>query len=275
MLLTLALMLAEVAGGLWSGSLALLSDAGHMLTDLLALMVAFGAVTLSTLPADNKRTYGYRRLEIIGAMINGVFLLGLSGTIIYEAVQRWIEPREVHSGVMAAVAAVGLGANLVGLWLLGGHGGNLNLRGAFLHVLGDALTSVGVLLGALVIYLTGWTRIDALVSVLIALVVAFTSLALLREVLEVLIEAAPRGINAEEVRETIGGVQGVDGVHDLHVWSITSGMPALSAHIVVSDPGCDPHSVRIAVQTQLHERYAIDHATLQVEAVADENCGCC
>jgi cobalt-zinc-cadmium efflux system protein len=192
---TITIMVAEVAGGLISGSLALLADAGHMLTDALALLIAFVALLLAARPADDRRTYGYRRLEILAALINGVALVVVSGSILIEAVERWMMPREVDARVMSGVAVVGLVANLVGLGLLGGHRGNLNVRAAFLHVLTDTLSSVGVLAGAFVIALTGWTRADALISAAIAVAIAAGSFTLLREVVEVLLEAAPRGID--------------------------------------------------------------------------------
>lgn len=275
MLVTCTLMVAEAIGGWISGSLALMADAGHMLTDFLALGVAFAAISLSRRPANERATYGYRRVEILGALVNGIALVVVSGSIAYEAVQRWFAPREIDFALMAGVAAIGLVANLIGLWLLRGHGQNLNLRGAFLHVLGDTLTSVGVLVGAGLIALTGWMRIDALISIGIACVIVVTSLILLREVLNVLLEAAPPGIDTEEVRRTIGGVRGVDQVHDLHVWSITSGLPALSAHVVVSDPSSDPQTVLSNIQSLLRSKFEIDHSTLQIEPRALDDCGCC
>ncbi len=275
LLVTAVIMVAEVAGGILSGSLALLADAGHMLTDVLALIVAFAAVTLGRRPADTRRTYGYKRLEILAALANSVALVAVSGSILFEAYERWREPVQVHLPTMAAVASLGLGANLLSLWLLGHERPDLNVRAAFLHILGDALSSLGVLAAAGLIAVTGFTRLDALLSVVIAAVIVFTSLRLLREVIEVLLEAAPSGIDTEQVRRTIVGVAGVDHVHDLHVWSIGSGMPALSAHVVVSDPSRDPDSVLAAIQTRLRNEYAIDHSTLQLERTSAAHCGGC
>jgi cobalt-zinc-cadmium efflux system protein len=246
-----------------------------MLTDALALLIAFVALLLAARPADDRRTYGYRRLEILAALINGVALVVVSGSILIEAVERWMMPREVDARVMSGVAVVGLMANLVGLGLLGGHRGNLNVRAAFLHVLTDTLSSVGVLAGAIAIALTGWTRADALISAAIAVAIAAGSFTLLREVVEVLLEAAPRGIDTERVRQTIGDINGVDGVHDLHVWSITSGMPALSAHVTVKDPAFDPHEVLMAIRSRLRELYSIDHSTLQIERNDEGDCSGC
>lgn len=273
MAVTGTLMVAEAVGGWWSGSLALLADAGHMLTDLLALVVAFAAVSIAARPADAKATYGYRRIEILAALFNGLTLVGLSLGIGWEAVERWNQPGPIQIEVMGTVAAIGLAANLLGLWLLHDHDHNLNTRGAFLHVLGDALTSVGVLVGAGIIALTGWTRIDAIISIGIAAVIVFTSLLLLRDVFNVLMEAAPPGLDTETIRKTIVAVPGVEGVHDLHVWSITTGMPALSAHVVA--PQSNPSDLLPNIQAVLRERFQIDHATLQIEKDPEHPCGGC
>ncbi len=273
--LTTVIMVAEGVGGWLSGSLALLADAGHMLTDVLALFVAFAAMSLSQKPADERRTYGYRRLEILAALGNGVALVVVSGYIFYEAAQRWMTPRTVDVGLMAVIAVVGLVSNLAGLWLLRGERANLNVRGAFLHILGDTLSSVGVVVVAAVIALTGWTRFDAIISFVIAVIIVVSSLSLLREVLDVLLEAAPRDIDTEKVRACMRTVDGVAEVHDLHVWSIASGLLALSAHVVVRDARLDSHAVREAVAERLRGEYAIDHSTLQMERTTEEECGCC
>ncbi len=274
LVLTLAIMAVELVGGVMAGSLALLADAGHMLTDVLALMVALAAILLGRRPADERRTYGYRRLEILAALANGVALVVVSGSIVIEAIARWRAPQPVDATLMSAVAALGLAGNLVGIALLRGHLKTLNLRSAFLHLMGDALSSVGVLVAALVMRVTGWPRVDALVSLGIALIIVITSVGLLREVVEVLLEAAPTHIDTDSVRATIGTVAGVDGVHDLHVWSITSGMPALSAHIVVKNTACDADAVLSAIQGRLRDEYAIDHSTLQIERRPAADCGC-
>jgi len=269
------IMIAEVIGGLLSGSLALLADAGHMLTDLLAIIVAFVALTLSSMPADEKRTYGYKRLEILAALINGVALVVLSVSIFYEAVERWLDPQPIQLATMALVAAVGLAANLVGLWLLHVGHDNLNMRGAFLHVLGDTLSSMGVLIGAGVMALTGWTAIDAVLSAMIGVIIILTSLKLLREVIEVLLEAAPRGVNTEAIRSSIGDVDGVAGVHDLHVWSIAGDMPALSAHVVLTDAVTDADRILAHIQEKLRAVHAIEHSTVQLERGKLDGCTHC
>jgi cobalt-zinc-cadmium efflux system protein len=275
LVLTAAIMVAEVVGGWWSGSLALFADAGHMLTDVLALAVAFAALALGARPADDRRTYGYRRLEILAALANGGALVIVSGAIVYEAYNRWVTPAPVNATVMAVIAVIGLFANLAGLFLMRGHRHNLNVRGAFLHVLGDTLSSVGVLVGAGVIALTGWTRIDPLLSVGISGVIIYSSFSLLREVVDVLLEAAPAGIDTEKVRRLIAGTAGVDAVHDLHIWTIASGMPALSVHVVMRDHSTDCDQVRRTIQEAVKTAFAIDHTTLQVEHTADGDCGCC
>jgi cobalt-zinc-cadmium efflux system protein len=272
--LTSTLMIVEVVGGVISGSLALLADAGHMLTDSLALGVAYLSLVLSSKPADARRTYGYRRLEILGAMFNGMALMGVGGSIVYEAVQRWVHPTEIDVRTMAAVAAVGLLVNVGGLTILSGERGNISVRGAFLHVLGDTLGSAGVLLGGGVIALTGWSRADVVVSLGIALLIVVSSLGLLREVFDVLLESAPRHIDTEAVRQSICDVPGVDGVHDLHIWSITSGLPALSAHVVVLDRNHESHAILSAVGERLRTLFGIDHTTLQIERQPNDPCGC-
>ena len=273
--LTATIMLAEVLGGIYSGSLALLADAGHMLTDVLALAVAFAALAISARPADERRTYGYRRLEILAALANGTALVVVSGSIMVEAYRRWMDPQPVKAGIMSIVATVGLLANLVGLFLLRGDRENLNVRGAFLHVLGDTLSSVGVLVGAAVIATTGFTRIDSILSAVIGVIIILSSFAILREVFDVLLESAPRGIDTDKVRALIARTAGVDGVHDLHVWSIASGMPALSAHVIVSNSAHDHDQVRRTIREALKRTFDIDHATLQVESSDDGDCGCC
>lgn len=272
---TALVMVAEAVGGWLSHSLALWADAGHMLFDLLALAVALGAQTLAQKPADMRRTYGYRRFEVLAALLNSMALVGISIGISYEAYTRWAHPEPIAAGPMMVVATVGLVANLVSLKLLGGHHhGDLNMHGAFLHILGDTLSSVGVILGGIFIMLTGRTGIDPILSVLIAIIIVVGSLKLLREVIDVLLESAPTGMNTEAVRERLAAVAGVGQVHDLHIWSITVGMPALSAHVVVSSAALDPYALRHALEAVLHDEFGIVHTTLQLEASLAEGCGC-
>jgi cobalt-zinc-cadmium efflux system protein len=274
MAVTATIMVAEVAGGMYSGSLALLADAGHMLTDLLSLLVAFAAMVWGARPADARRTYGYRRLEVLAALVNSVALVLVAGSIAWEAWQRLKNPASVALPVMMSVAAVGLGANLIGLWLIGHGHDNVNLRGAFLHILGDTLSSLGVIIGGAIMATTGWLWIDPLLSVALALLIVVSSSRLLKEVIDVLLEAVPRGIDTEAVYQAMHQVAGVDQVHDLHIWSITSGMAALSAHVVVTDVTRDPNVVLHTSLALLREKFHIDHATLQIERSVEPTCGC-
>lgn len=274
LVLTVFIMGLEIVGGLWSGSLALLADSGHMFTDILALLIAWVAQVLSDKPADDRRTFGYRRLEILAALLNGIALIVLSFGIIFEAAQRWKNPQPIHLPTMLIIAAIGLVANVVGMWLLHKHRTNINTRSAFLHIAADALNSIAVLIGGGIIALTHWTGIDPLLSIFIALTIVVTSVRLLREVIDVLLESAPRGIDTEQVRKTIGEISGVTQVHDLHVWSITNGVPALSAHIIVKDPHTSP-DILLAVRDRLRHRWSIDHATLQIENESSPDCGGC
>lgn len=263
--LTAAFLVAEVAGGLLFNSLALLSDAAHMATDTLALVIALVAVRLSRRPPDAKRTYGYARLEAIGAMINGLLLFAVAAYILWEAWLRFRDPPEVASTGMMAIAAGGLVVNLIAMRLLkAGSGESLNVRGAYLEVWSDMLGSVGVLIAAVLIGITGWTTIDPVVAVLIGLWVLPRTWTLLREAGHVLMEGVPAGIRLDEVRAEIVATPGVAGVHDLHVWSLGSREPALTAHVVMDD-GADAHALRAGIARRLGERFGLHHATLQVE----------
>lgn len=269
---TSLIMVAEGVGGFWAGSLALVADAGHMLTDVLAIVVTLAALMLSSRPADPKRTYGYRRVEVLAALLNGMALMLVCGFIVIEAVRRWMHPEPIHSGTMSIIATVGLVANLSGLWLLRNERHNLNMRSAFLHILGDTLSSIGVLLAAGIIALTGFTRLDSLVSIGITAIICVSTYRLLKEVIEVLLESAPPGIQTEDVLRTIQKVPGISQVHDLHIWSISSGLPALSAHIVVDDAQINTRIILQQVQEQLRKTYAITHSTLQIEDMQHATC---
>lgn len=265
LLISGTIALVEAVGGWVSGSLALLSDAGHMLGDVSALGLSLFALWIAGKPADAKRTYGYYRMEILSALANGVLLLGVTVYILYEAWIRLQSPTEVQLGLMAGVAVVGLVANLLSLWVLG-HSHSHNVRGAFLHVLGDTLSSVGVLVAAGVIYLTGWTPIDALLSAGIAVVIVVSALRLVRESVDVLLEAVPPHVDMEKVRGILGEIEGVTAVHDLHVWTISSGMYALSVHLVVTDPrACDNDQILTEARQRLIEVCGVDHTTIQIE----------
>jgi cation diffusion facilitator family transporter len=267
--LTVGVLVAEVVGAAVSGSLALLADAGHMATDALGIGLALGAVTLAQRPARGRRTFGWQRLEILAAVANGALLLGVCVFVVVEAVRRIGHPPDIGSGVMLVVAGVGLVVNLVGLAVLrSGRDESLTVRGAYLEVLGDALGSVAVLVAAVVIATTGWTPADTVASLLVGALVLPRAWQLMREALDVLLEAAPRGVDLERVREHMKGVDGVLDVHDLHAWTITSGMPVLSAHVVVSDEALqEGHGGRVldALCACLGTHFDVEHCTFQLE----------
>lgn len=269
--LTCVVLLVEVAGALLSNSLALLSDAAHMLTDVAALGVSLFALRLSRRAADARRSYGYVRMEAIGALVNGGLLLLAGAYILWEAVQRFRAPQAVASDAMLGVAVLGLAANLVSMRLLAaGAGENLNVKGAYLEVWSDMLGSLGVIAGALLIRFTGWTVVDPIIAVLLGLWVLPRTWLLLRQATHVLMQGVPAGIDMGEVRGAMQAVAGVAAVHDLHVWSLGSRQPVLTAHILLAEGVDDADAVRITVAGVLHDRFGIDHATLQVEA---RHCG--
>jgi len=272
--LTASYLLAEVVGGLLTGSLALLADAGHMLADVLGLGMALVAVRFAQRPATPAKTYGFYRAEILAAVANSVLLLAIAAFILSEAWQRLWAPTDVQSLPMLLIALGGLVVNLVGAWLLrSGAEESLAVRGAFLEVVADLLGSVGVILAAAVIWLTGWTQVDALASVLIGLYILPRTWRLLKSALDVLLEATPAHIRLEELEAAIRDVRGVTSVHDLHVWTITSGFVAMSGHVLAEGRrGSDVlHDVRVL----LRDRFEIEHATLQVERPDHADDGAC
>jgi cobalt-zinc-cadmium efflux system protein len=263
--LTLVYMIAEAIGAWWTGSLALLADAGHMFTDVAALALALTAVWFGSRPATSKKTFGYYRLEIIAALVNGVALVVISLFIFYGAYERWLAPPVVKSGPMIAVAAGGLAVNLICAWIL--HGRNeidLNIRGAWMHVMGDALGSVAAILAGLCMALFGWYAADALFSVVISVLIIWGSVRLIRESTNVLLEGTPAHINLAAVEDAILATAGVSDVHDLHVWTITSGREALSAHVIHSETISQAALLR-ELRTKLHDRFGVDHLTIQME----------
>ncbi|MDP8952825.1 MAG: cation diffusion facilitator family transporter [Actinomycetota bacterium] len=263
--LTGAFLVVEVVGGLITGSLALLADAAHMASDSASLALALFAFWLSGKPPTPNRSFGYKRAEILAALANGVTLVAVSIWIFVEAYRRIAEPPEILGGWMLAVAVAGLVVNLVGALVLFRSGGeSLNLQGALRHVLADALGSAGVIAAAGIIILTGWRYADPLISALIGLLVLGSSWKLLRDSVNVLLEQTPRGIDANEVGKKMARVEGVREVHDLHIWTITSGFPALAAHVLVGyDEDC--HARRRDLEELLAHEYGIEHTTLQVD----------
>ncbi|MGH7773163.1 MAG: cation diffusion facilitator family transporter [Candidatus Binatia bacterium] len=263
--ITSVYFVAEVLGGLLSNSLALLSDAGHMFSDIAALGLSLFAFQMARRPATAKRTYGYHRLEILAALINGLTLWLIVGAIFHEAYRRLLNPPEVHSMGMLVVALIGLIVNIAaGIILYGFHRESLNMRGAFLHVLGDALGSVGAVAAGLIMLFTGWYLADPLLSVLIGLLLLYTSWGLIKESVDILMQSVPRGIDVEEVQRTMERVGGVIKVHDLHVWSVTSGVFTLSAHAVISPDG-NPHMILDRIEDELKAQFSIEHTTIQLE----------
>lgn len=267
--LTAAFLVAEVIGAVVFNSLALLSDAAHMMTDVVALGISLFAVRMARRPPDAKRTYGYARMEALGAMVNGGLLFVVAGYILYEAWQRLRAPAEVATGGMLLVAVLGLLVNLVSMRLLkAGAGESLNVRGAYLEVWSDMLGSLGVIVGALAIRFTGWTVIDPIVAVLIGLWVLPRTWMLLKQAGHVLMQGVPDGLDLDAVRQAMLATPGVSGVHDLHAWALGSRQAILTAHVVLVDESVDAHGTRIAITQLLESRFKIEHATLQLESDA-------
>jgi cobalt-zinc-cadmium efflux system protein len=265
--ITVVFLVVEVAGALLTDSLALLADAGHMLTDAGALALALGAGWLAARPATDRRSFGYLRAEILAAAVNAAVLIAVSLYIFWEAFQRLSDPPEIESGLMLAVAVAGLLANAASAWVLsrgGGHTHDLNTRGAFLHVLGDMLGSAGAITAALVMLATGWYYADPLLSAGIGLLILWGAWRLLRESVDVLLEATPGSIDAAEVRDAIVAVEGVSGVHDLHIWTVTSGLVALSGHVEVTNQR-DWDELLVDLHEMLRDEFSIGHLTLQPE----------
>ncbi|MFD5555232.1 cation diffusion facilitator family transporter [Streptomyces sp. NPDC127068] len=267
--ITLTVLVMEIIGGVVTGSLALVADAAHMATDAVGLGMALLAIHFANRPPSVNRTFGFARAEILAALANCLLLLGVGGYVLYEAIQRFITPTETEGGLTVVFGLIGLVANLVSLSLLmRGQKESLNVRGAFLEVLSDALGSLAVVISALVIMSTGWQAADPLASLVIGLMIIPRTVKLLRETLNVLLESAPKGVDMEEVRSHILGLEGVEEVHDLHAWTITSGMPVLSAHVVVSEEVLN----RTGHERMLHDlqhclgdHFDVAHCTFQLE----------
>jgi cobalt-zinc-cadmium efflux system protein len=263
--LTCAFVVVELVAGFWTGSLALLADAGHMLTDAGALALALFATWIASRPPTPAKTYGYYRAEILAALVNALVLLLVAGAILLEAWRRWETPATILAGPMAVVAAGGLAVNLASAWLLhGGAGDSLNVRAAYLEVLSDALSSLATLVAAAVVLATGWTGADPLAGVLIALLIVPRTWSLLKQAVNVLLEGTPPHLELAEIEAAMCAVPGVRRVHDLHVWTLTSGREAMSAHVVVEDVR-ESERLLEALHALLHARFGIDHTTMQLE----------
>ena len=265
--ITVLMMVVEVIGGLLSNSLALLSDAGHMLTDNLALLLSFFAMKFATLPATERKTWGFYRLEILAALLNGIVLVLLSLYIMYEAYLRMLRPQPVQGTLMLIIAVVGLIANIAGAFILIRHRNtNLNIRGAFLHIVGDALSSVGVIIGGLIIMYTGWYLIDPILSMLISVVIIYGSWALVKESVNILLEAVPGHIDIDTVAAEMTKIKGVREAYHIHAWTITSGVYAMSAHVLINDQpvsGC--RNIVDEIKELLADKFNILHSTIQLE----------
>ncbi|MUT66109.1 cation diffusion facilitator family transporter [Paenibacillus sp. NEAU-GSW1] len=266
--ITGGIMFLEFFGGLATNSLALLSDSGHMLSDVSALVLSLVAVWFASRPASPNKTYGFYRFEILAALFNSITLFIIAGIIVYEAIGRFFEPPAVSSLSMMLIAAVGLLANLASAWALMRKGdvhNNLNVRSAYLHVLGDALGSVGAVLAGLLMLLFGWNIADPIISVVVALLILRSAWGVIKHTLHVLMEGTPAAVNHKEVKEALGDIEGVVDVHDLHIWTITSGMDSLSCHLLVAD-GVNCQSVLQAAIRRVEEQFGIQHSTIQVES---------
>lgn len=272
--ITAGFMVVEAAGGLLTGSMALLSDSMHMLTDAAALGMSFFASRLAALKPDSSRTFGYRRAEVVAALANAMLLWILSGYMLREVWERFHNPVPVLSGPMLAVAVLGLLANLASAWILHGHSeDNINVRGAFLHVVSDLAGSAAAIVAGVIIYFTGWYRADTIVSLLIIALILFSSSRLLGEAFHILMEGAPKGISLKAVEKELRAIEGVSDVHELHIWSLSSGFNALSAHLVVKDPARQQAALKKAT-CGVAAGFGIKHTVFQVESEPVENSSC-
>lgn len=269
---TVGIMLLEAAGGLIANSLALLSDAGHMLTDVLALGLSLVALQFTAKPASSTKTYGFYRMEILAALVNGSSLLLICAFILYEAYNRLKVPEPVDTSSMLTVACIGLAANLAAAWVMVGRSReSLNLKGAYLHILGDALSSVGVIVGGLLIMFTGWQAVDPIISVLICIVILKGSVRLVRESVHILLEAVPKDLDLLEIQRGLREIHGVKDLHDVHLWTISSGIYAMSAHVLVDDILMSrTGEILQEINSLLRSHYGIEHTTIQFECESCE-----
>ncbi|MDN4067393.1 cation diffusion facilitator family transporter [Paenibacillus vini] len=267
LLITASIAVLEFFGGLITNSLALLSDSGHMLSDASSLVLSLIAIWFAARPASSRRSFGYYRTEILAALLNGITLFIIAGFIIREAYGRFFDPPTVSTGPMMLIAFIGLAANLASAWALlkkGDVKGNINYRSAYLHVLGDALGSVGAILGGIVMWAFGWYIFDPIISVLVALLILKGAWGVIAQSLHVLMEGVPASIDQNKVKEDLERIMGVQEVHDLHIWSITSGMDSLSCHLVIGEQE-DQQRILQEALSMLEEQYRITHATVQIE----------
>ncbi len=265
--ITVLMMLAEIIGGLLSNSLALLSDAGHMFTDNLALLLSFFALKFAAMPATERKTFGFYRLEILAAFVNGIVLVLISCYIMYQAYLRIVNPQPVAGKLMLVIAAIGLAANLVGAVVLNKHSAtSLNIRGAYLHILGDAFSSVGVVIGGVIILYTGWYYVDPILSMLISLVIIYGAWALVKESVNILLESVPAHINIDRVAVEMQKIEGVREAYHIHIWTITSGVYAMSAHVIIDDQMVSRNRHLLdRISAVAAEKFKVMHVTIQIE----------
>ncbi len=270
-MLSLVILGAEIVGGIISHSLALLSDAGHVLIDVLALGLSWFGVRQAERPASSKWTFGYHRVGVIIAIVNAFSIFSISGVILYEAYRRWQQPPEVNSTIMLIIAVIGLAVNVFVAFWLRGEQKNLNVRSAFWHVLGDALASVGVIGGAVIIMVTGIFVIDPILSAIIGLIIVVSGWGIFREGMRVLLEIAPSQIDVDKMVDTLQQIPGVRGVHDIHVWRVTPALHAMSGHVLIGDvPISQAAGIQHEVEQVLRQQFDIEHSTLQFEC---QECG--
>jgi cobalt-zinc-cadmium efflux system protein len=279
LIITSTFLVAEFLGALYTNSLALLADSGHMLTDVAALSLSFFAMRFASRRATPRKTYGFYRVEILAALLNGVFLVLIALYIFYEAYHRFVDPPAIKADWMLAVASLGLLANLASAWILfGKHHESLNIRGAFFHVLTDAIGSIGAILAGIAI-LYGYRIADPVISIVVAILILWSSWVLIRDAVDILLESTPAHINIVSLREQLGSVQGISSVHDLHVWTLTSGVLAMSCHVVADEDNFNRAELLGRVNDVARERFHIDHTTIQIEgpnisAELVESCNC-
>ncbi|MFC1942364.1 cation diffusion facilitator family transporter [Chloroflexota bacterium] len=272
-ILTSIILVIEVAGGFLSNSLALLSDAGHMFADVLALSLSWYGVKQAERPTTGRMTFGYHRVGVIIALVNALSIFAIAGVVFYESYHRWQQPQEVNSLLMLSVAIVGLSANVfVAFWLREEQHNNLNVRSAFWHALGDAFASIGVIIGAIIIMFTGWFLVDPIISIFIGLVIALAAWRILKEGLRVLLEATPRHIDVNRLIEVLSHLPGVKNVHDIHIWSITPEIHAISCHVLTGDLLISQTgNIRKRIEEVLRQNFNIQHSVLQMECHECDN----
>jgi len=269
LIITAVFLVAEFAGALYTNSLALLADSGHMLTDVAALSLSLAATWFSARRATPQKTFGFYRVEILAALMNGVFLILIAFYIFYQAWGRLHNPPEIKAGWMLIVALIGLSANLASAYVLfGNRDKNLNLRGAFFHVLSDAIGSVGAVIASIAILYGGYAMADPIISVIVGILILFSSWILIRDAVDILLEGTPSHVNIVSLQEQLNEVPGVGSVHDLHVWTLTSGVLAMSCHVVMSGDGFNHGTVLARVKALAHETFKIDHTTVQIEDIS-------